>query len=59
MQSFDMHDKSGDDPLTIKYSWSNSDIHGRVRPAGKVVLDLPTDVKWVDVPVELRDLPLP
>lgn len=59
MQSFHLHEQSGNDPLTIKYSWSNSDTRGRPQPAGKVVLDFPTDVKWVDVPVELRDLPLP
>ena len=59
MQPFNLHNQSGDEPLTIKYSWNNNDSRGRPRAAGKVVLDLPTDVKWVDVPVELRDLPLP
>ena len=46
-------------PVGVEYSWWNMDEHGRPQHPGTLELDLPTDLQWVDVPVEFHDLPLP
>jgi hypothetical protein len=49
-----------DEKMTYTYTFSRDmDTGGQTGPAVKVVVEVPTEVKEVEVPFEFKDIPLP
>ena len=47
------------DWASFRYVYSQRTMFGKVGPPAKLVMDVPADVRTIDVPVKFENLPLP